>query len=110
MEEYFVLDERGEPRRESDLDAWTRWFEEADRGIARTPVTPHVTVLTTFRGVNDEPGELLLFETRVFGGVLDGEEVATATKAEALAMHSVLAEWCRMGNRPDAGISNEMLS
>ncbi len=112
VEEYFVLDEQGEPRREPDLEVWTRWFEHADRGIARTAVTPQVTVLTTFRGVNlFEPGHPpKLFETRVFGGVLDGEERQTPTRSEAMAVHSELADWCRIGNAPNAGTAEGTLS
>lgn len=52
MEGYFVLDERGEPVEERDFAAWTRWFEQADRSVARTVVTSDVTVLTTFSGVD----------------------------------------------------------
>ena len=86
MEGYFVLDDGGEPVEEPDFAAWTRWFEQADRSVARTVVTPEVTVLTTFSGVDHstqgEPPRL--FETRVFGGVLDSEEVRNGTKADAL--------------------------
>jgi hypothetical protein len=112
MEAYFVLDERGEAQRERDIDAWTRWFEQADRSIARTVVTPQVTVLTTFSGIDssEEAREApLLFETRVFGGVLDGEEAHHATRAEALTAHSALANWSRIGNAPDAGVNEELL-
>lgn len=108
MEQYFVLDERGEPVPETDIDVWTRWFEQADLGVARSAITPEVTVLTTFRGGVDEalePGEVpLLFETRVFGGVLDGEELRHGSRAEALAGHAWLAEWCRAGSAPDHGL------
>lgn len=106
--EYFTLDERGQPLPENDLEAWTRWFESADRCVARTVVTPTVTVLTTFTGVHDAEGEPpLLFETRVFGGVLDAEEVLHRTRGEALAGHGELVEWCRKGNSPDLSIREE---
>jgi hypothetical protein len=105
---YFRLDDRGEPRPEADVEAWTRWFERADRSIARTVVAPDVTVLTTFRGVDEsrEPNERpRLFDTRVFGGILDGEELHHVTRAEALLGHVTLAEWCRIATVPDAGIT-----
>ena len=112
MEGYFVLDERGEPVPEKDLEAWTRWFERADRSVGRTIVAPHITVLTTFRGIA-EPGEKAdqpaLFESRVFGGVLDGEEIRHRTRADALAAHEQLAEWCRIGSTPNYGLSDEQL-
>jgi len=113
VEQYFVLNELGEPKPEPDPEEWTRWFERADRCIARTAVTPHVTVLTTFRGVSDAPDSddpPRLFETRVFGGVLDAEEVVHRTKAEAMTAHGALAEWCRVGNSPDAGLSEEIIN
>ena len=113
MEEYFVLDERGEPRPEPDVEVWTRWFEQADRGIARTSVSPDVAVLTTFRAVDEapEPGVApRLYDTHVFGGVLDGEEVASATRDEAVAAHEALVQWCRIGNAPDAGVTEETLA
>jgi hypothetical protein len=112
MGRYFVLNDLGEPVRERDLEAWSRWFERADRRIARTVVTPDVTVLTTFRGVDeaDEADEApVLFETRIFGGVLNGEEAASRTKSDALDAHAGLVEWCRIGNAPGAGITEDQL-
>ena len=110
MGRYFVLNDRGEPVREHDLEAWSRWFERADRRIARTVVTPDVTVLTTFRGVDESEEDddaPLLFETRVFGGVLNGEEVPSRTKGEALTAHAEMVEWCRTGNAPGAGVTED---
>jgi hypothetical protein len=109
MDGYFTLDERGNPSEEKDFAAWARWFEQADRSVARTVVTPEVTVLTTFSGVDhstqgDPPR---LFETRVFGGVLDAEETRESTKAEAIAAHAALAHWCRLGASPDCGVTKQ---
>jgi hypothetical protein len=109
MELYFVLDEHGEPLRERDLDAWSRWFARADRSIARTIVVPDVTVLTTFNGVDDVPNPESvpkLFESRVFGGILDGEVVQHRTRDEAKVRHAELVEWCRLGALPYAGITD----
>jgi hypothetical protein len=112
MTAYFVLDERGEPRREMDRDAWARWFERAERGLARTVMTDQVTVVTIFIGVHAAPEHdtPLLFETRVFGGVLDGAHVARGTRAEALAAHCHLAAWCRIGAEPHHGLTEEQIS
>ena len=105
MDSYYVLDGRGEPVIERDFGAWTRWFEGADRRLARTVISMDVTVLTTFTGVDQSPGDSLrLFETRVFGGILDGEEVRYATKTEALEGHAELAEWCCIGALANHGI------
>lgn len=112
MEGYFVLDDRGEPVLERDLEAWTRWFERADRSVSRTVIAAHVTVLTTFHGVGttSELGETpALFQSRVFGGVLNGEDVWSRTRAEAMAGHERLVEWSRLGNSPNHGISEEQL-
>ncbi len=103
MKTYFVLDECGEPRREHDLDVWHEWFEHAYRGIARTAVTREVLVLTTFSGVGELP-----FETHVFGGVLDGEEVGRRTRAEAIAAHATQVHMCRIGNAPDFGVNEQI--
>ena len=86
MDGYFVLDARGEPLEEKDFTTWTRWFEQADRSVSRTDVVPQVTVLTSFSGFDPHAngGTPRLFETRVLGGVLDGEEARHASKAEAL--------------------------
>jgi hypothetical protein len=112
MDGYFVLNERGEPRLEPDLEAWSRWFERADRSVARTVVSAGITVLTTFRGVgetNDSGEAPPLFETRVFGGILDGEERWSRTRAEAVAGHEWLAAWCRVGNAHNHGITEAQL-
>jgi hypothetical protein len=112
MEGYFVLNERGEPVLERDVDAWIRWFERADRSVARTAIASNITVVTTFRGVaeTDETGRTPpLFETRVFGGILEGEEAWHRTRTEALAGHAALAEWCRIANSANYGITKEQL-
>ena len=108
MELYFVLNEQGEPIRERDIEAWSRWFARADRSIARSIVAPDVTVLTTFNGVDDVPDPdsvPKLFESRVFGGILDGEVVQHCTRAEATAGHAELVQWCRVGALPNVGMT-----
>jgi hypothetical protein len=112
MEAYFILDEHGEPLPVSDKEVWSRWFEQADLSVARTGITADITILTTFRGVDEgETGAApLLFHTRVFGGVLDGEEVLHGTRAAALAGHDALTEWCRIGNSPDLGIAEDQIT
>jgi hypothetical protein len=108
MELYFVLDKHGEPVRELDMEAWSRWFAHADRSVARTAVSPNVTVLTTFNGVDDVPhanATPKLFQSRVFGGVLDGEVRQHCTRTEARVQHHELVVWCRIGNSKNAGIT-----
>ena len=106
MELYFVLDEQGEPVLERDVEVWSRWFAQADRCVARSIVSPNVTVLTTFSGVGDVPGPdsmPKLFESRVFGGILDGEVIQHCTRAEATAEHVELVAWCSIASAPNHG-------
>jgi hypothetical protein len=108
MELYFVLDERGDPVPERDVEVWARWYERADRGVARSAVYRDVTVLTMFNGVGEVPSEDAeprLFESQVFGGVLDGEVLQTRTRAEAMEAHERLVYWCRVGNAPGCGVT-----
>jgi hypothetical protein len=104
---YFVLDEQGEPTLARDVDAWTEWFLQADRGVARTAVTPDVSVLTEFSGfdVPDEGQLPRLYTTHVFGGVLDGEELQHPTREAALAAHAFVVAWCRIGSQPNFGVT-----
>jgi hypothetical protein len=112
LEMYFVLDEQGEPLPVSDFEEWVQWCDRADRGVARTVVAADVVVLTTFNGVDEvvDGQTPLLFETRVFGGVLDGEAVQHSTRADALAAHAKLVEWCRMGNSPGTGLTDDQIT
>jgi hypothetical protein len=109
---YFVLNDRGEPVAVSDSSEWERWCERTDRGVARTVVAADVVVLTAFSGVDEGLSEQppLLFETRVFGGVLDGEYQQHATRVDALAAHTTLVEWCRVGNLPTRGLTADQIA
>src|SRR5713101_2382776 len=51
-----------------DLLEWGRWFETADRHVAKTRVGP-LSVSTVFLGLDHSfgHGEPLLFETMIFG-------------------------------------------
>lgn len=110
MQRYFVLDERGEPISELNEEAWAQWFENTNRSIARTIVTPEVVVLTEFTGV-DENYEIskrpYLFRTRVFGGVLNGEEILHYDRPGALAEHRQQVDWCRIGSIFDFGLTEK---
>ena len=97
-----------------NLPICARTSESSTRSdcVARTAISGEITVLTTFRGVGetDESGQAPpLFETRVFGGILAGEERWHRTRAEALRGHERLAEWCRIGNAYNHGISEDQL-
>jgi hypothetical protein len=85
---YILVD--GEPREEPDIIRWATWFKEIGTGrqLARDDVAGAM-VSTVFLGIDHGWGGVVqLWETMVFGGALEGEQVRYATRAEALAGHS----------------------
>lgn len=78
MGEHYILEGR-EPK-SVDLMTWGKWFETANRRVAKThiektPANEGVFVSTVFLGFDHSFGEgpPLLFETMVFGGELADE-------------------------------------
>lgn len=70
--------------------------------MARTFVTAHVLVLTT-------GNEHDAFATHVFGGILAGEDIQYPTRADALAGHAWMVAFCRLGNSPGSGLTEDSL-
>ena len=72
-------------------DLWGRWFQTADRQVARDE-RDAVVVSTVFLGLDDAsgPGRPLLFETMIFGGPHDQDRARYSTWAEATAGHAVM--------------------
>ena len=62
---HYILDGR-EPKR-TDPVSWRRWFESADRVVARTQIGPDIVISTVVVGLNlgCDPGRPLVFETEV---------------------------------------------
>ena len=83
---YFIL--RGKEPVLVDLMEWARWFETADRVVAKS-IVHSTTVSTVFLGLNHRfvSGRPLLFETMVFGGSLDREQWRCSTWEEAEKQH-----------------------
>ena len=80
-----------------DLMTWGKWFENAKRTVAKDEIenpndlTDKSTMISTiFLGLDHSfgGGEPLLFETMVFGGVLDGEQERCTTWEQAEQMHA----------------------
>lgn len=75
-----------------DLLKWARWFEKADRQIAKNIIGIY-RVSTVFLGIDHRFGmgkRALLFETMIFGGEFEKDEEyqeRCETYEEALAMH-----------------------
>jgi len=93
----YVLDAQGEGILEPDRAAWARWFETADRSLARDTVGG-AEVSTAFVGIDHRfggAGPPLLWETRIFGGPRDGYQTRHATRAEALDGHRKAVELAR---------------
>jgi len=93
----YIYDEQGNPREEADLMKWAKWFEKADRIVAKTMVGV-IEVSTVFLGLDHSFGGTvpILFETMVFGGPLDGEQERYATKEQAQKGHE---DWVRKAGR-----------
>jgi len=79
---------------------WVRWFNEADRTVARTDLG-YALVSTVFLGLDHNilgEGPPKLFETLVFGGPLDGEMVRYSTWDEAVEGHDAMLNRVRSNN------------
>lgn len=77
-----------------DILTWGKWFQTADRLIARDGQNG-VLVSTVFLGINhqfnlDLPP--LVFETMIFGGLLDSYQERYSTYDEALKGHQKVVE------------------
>ncbi len=96
MNDMYILNANGEPVPCADALEWARWFEKADRNVARDRMGV-AKVSTVFLGVDHGwgDGRVLLYETMVFGGPLDGEQSRYTTRDEALSGHAETVERVR---------------
>lgn len=80
-----------------DLYEWGRYFENADRIVAKTNVTEEARVSTVFLGLDHSfsDGPPLVFETMVFGGSFNDEMDRYSTWEEAEAGHARMVERVR---------------
>ena len=73
---------------EVDLMGWAKWFESADRKVAKDMIGK-VEVSTVFLGLDHGyNGRIELFETMIFGGKHNDEMWRYATWDEAETGHS----------------------
>jgi len=96
---YYMLDEAGEPYEAPDVLTWGLWFETAqNRTIAQDRDEAggeDVMVSTVFLGLDHNfsgDGPPVLWETLVFGGVLDGAQRRYTSRAAALAGHQAICQ------------------
>ncbi len=81
-----------EPVIEPDIMKWATWFETHSRKVANTEMKD-VSVSTVFLGINHGyDGEILLFETMIFGGEHDGDQWRYSTWDEAVKGHQAACE------------------
>jgi hypothetical protein len=91
---HFILDENHVVQPCDDLMAFARWFEKADRHVARTQIGDAL-VSTVFLGFDHRYGDgpPILFETMIFSSPLAGYQKRCCTWAEAEQQHE---EACRL--------------
>jgi len=93
-----------------DYDEWLPWAREhlfavdgpalmRRRLIAKFRSSTGIVVSTVFIGMNASPDKPTWFETRVFGGPLDGQGDRYGTCAEAEAGHARMVERVKQANR-----------
>ena len=94
----FVLDDDGNAVEATDLLTWAKWFETANRVLAKDKVGD-ATVSTIFLGLDHSFGSSppVLWETMIFGGEYDEHQERYASRAEALAGHSRAVALARKG-------------
>lgn len=98
---WFVL-EKGEPKQVADLLEWANWMEanSFSRHIADDTIGS-ARVSTVFLGLDHNLmgiGPPLLFETMVFGGAFDGEQVRYTTTQQAIDGHNATCVRVRNGS------------
>ena len=86
----------GKITKEVDMMEWAKWFETAERHVAKTEISKEVNVSTVFLGLDHSfsGGTPILFETMIFGGEHDQYQERYATYEEAEAGHIVAVEMC----------------
>lgn len=91
---HYTLDEHGNAVQATDLHEWAAWFEAADRRVCRDldegDGDKRILVSTVFLGIDHRffgEGPPILWETMVFGGLLDGEQNRYSSQEEAILGH-----------------------
>ena len=89
MSDKYILD--GKQVVSADFMEWAKWFETADRRVAKTTVNDEVNVSTVFLGLDHSFGDgpPLLFETMIFGGEHDQYQELFETWDQAEEGHTV---------------------
>jgi hypothetical protein len=99
MSDYYIL-VGTTPVQIDDLRDWATWYEKQDRRVAKDTVGD-VEISTVFLGLDHAWGESLpmIFETMVFGGELDQEQVRYSTWEQAEVGHRAMVKRVREAGR-----------
>lgn len=100
MDLLYILNAQDEPEPCDDAVTWALWMESADRRVAQDldegDGDKRIWVSTVFLGLNPAPlgvgGTPRLWETMVFGGLLDGTQQRYTSKADALRGHQAICQ------------------
>lgn len=90
----YILNDEHEAIPIPDLMEWAEWFESPEhRRVAETRRGP-VWISTVFLGLDHSfyEGPPILFETVIFGGIMDQYQVRCSTYAEAEAQHKAVCK------------------
>ena len=101
----YILDENNQPIPCEDILKWGRWFQQNDKlRIVAQDETPNGRVSTVFLGLDHrllrlqgEESPPILWETMVFGGPLDGEQIRYCSFEAAKAGHVEMLERVKNG-------------
>ena len=94
---YYILHDDHTITSTDDVLEWARWFEIRDnRRVALTEARFGATVSTVFLGIDHNWGDgpPLIFETMVFGGPMDQNQVRYSTYEETLRGHALMVKVC----------------
>lgn len=97
MSDKYLLNADHTVRPTDDLMEWARWFETADRHVAKTDIGDGIHVSTVFLGLDHSYGDgpPMLFETMIFGGESGGDQWRYSTWEEAEAGHERAVQLAR---------------
>jgi len=104
MLKYFVLDANGAPVVENDREKWLRWFDTADRSVARSVIgsSQISTLFTGFGQCSQCPLDQTctqcqrIWETAILGGPWHGfKQECAGNREQAEAMHQEIVERVR---------------
>lgn len=85
----YILDKNGKPKPEPDLLKWADWFEDKNNRIIRQDRFGEILISTIFLGLDHGwGGDVILWETMIFGGKEDGLQWRYRSRKEALKGHA----------------------